>query len=191
MSGKFTHFYSDPIAYDEKVKRSTGPLNYNLDPNYAINNAKCFAPYGPRAGQQASDVIGQQIDVESFLKGVDRIKTKSNEQQATEPMNKYSSVNLPRCSNFLETEYSRFLTPSYEIRGLNVRDHNFEYPLHDPQCHIFENFAVNTQLQAKDNYRAKWQIPINDPSYLPNNKLGTPQIPNIDESKYGIFNPKR
>ncbi len=80
MSGKFTHLRYDQEAYNEEVGRSTDPMLYRLDPNFSVNTSKCFAPYGPRNAQEASVSVGQQIDVDSILRGVSKISTKSNRQ---------------------------------------------------------------------------------------------------------------
>jgi hypothetical protein len=171
-AGKFTHLRYDPEAYAEEINRSTDPLLYRLDPNFAVNCNKCFAPYGPRAGQQASDVIGQQTDIDSILRGISKINTKSNRQQMPTPVDDYHLLNRFNCSDNLESEYTRYTYPSFDIRGLNVRDLRFDYPLFDPQCQIFENFEVNTKLQAKDNHRAIWQTPLNQRDLFPVERLG-------------------
>jgi hypothetical protein len=70
-------------------------------------------------------------------------------------------------SFFLESENTRHTHPSYDVRGLNTPDLGLGYPLHDPQCQIFEPFQVNTRLQAKDNHKAVWQIPIDQTALMP------------------------
>lgn len=173
MSGKFTNLRYDQEAYAEEVARSTDPLLYRLDPNFSVNCNKCFAPYGPIGGQNNSVSVGNQIDVDSVLRGVSKISSKSNRQQIPDSLISYKNVTTPPdCSPALESEYTRFTFPAYEIRGLNIRDLNFDYPLHDPQCQIFENFQVNTRLQAKDNHRAIWQVPFNQRDLQPTERLG-------------------
>jgi hypothetical protein len=172
MAGNFTNLMYDNDAYQEKVNRSTGPLKYYTDANYAVNCRKCFPPYGPIGGQVASDAVGEQIDVESILRGYSKIHSKSNQQQIPDSLFGYKTRTNPDCDDALETEYTRYTYPAYDIRGLNVPDLNLGYPLHDPQCQIFENFAVNTRLQAKDNHRAIWQIPMNQRDLLPTERLG-------------------
>jgi|SRR5579872_329143 len=178
MAGNFTHMRYDPEAYSEEVQRSTGPVLYRLDPNYAVNTNKCFAPYGPRNGQEDSVAVGQQIDVDSILRGVSKINSKSNEQQVPDSIDGYYKFNLYDCNELLESEYTRYTFPSYDIKGLTVRDLRFEYPLFDPQCQIFEDFAVNTKLAAKDNHRAIWQIPFNQRDLYPTERLG--KVKNCD-----------
>jgi len=172
MAGNFTGLRYDPQAYREEVSRSTNPMLYKLDPNYAVNCNNCFAPYGPRDGHQNAVSVGNQVDIDSILRGLGNIQSKSNQQQMPVPLNQYSLHTPPQCSNTLETQYSRYTHPAYDIKGLNVRDMRLDYPLHDPQCQIFENFQVNTRLQAKDNHRAVWPTLIDQTPALPKERLG-------------------
>jgi hypothetical protein len=93
-------------------------------------------------------------------------------QQVPDPINNYSLFMRKDCNDALETEYTHYTTPAYDIRGLTTRDLRFEYPLYDPQCQIFESFAVNTKLQAKDQHRAVWQVPFDQKDLLPVERLG-------------------
>jgi hypothetical protein len=172
MAGRYTRMSYDQGAYDERIARSTDPMLYMLDPNYAVNCNRCFAPYGPIAGQQASDAIGEQIDVDSILKGVTKINSKSSQQQIPDSLNHYKLSHYKNCPDNLEPEYTRFTYPAYDIKGLTTVDLNYDYPLHDPQCQIFEDFAVNTRLQAKDNHRTIWQVPFDQADLLPTGRLG-------------------
>lgn len=172
MAGKFTNLRYDQEAYKEEVSRSTNPMIYRLDPNYAVNCNPCFAPYRPRAGHDNDVAIGQQIDVDSVLRGISKVSSKSNRRQMPDPINNYVVSTPGECSNALESEYTRYSNPSFDVKGLNVRDMRFGYPLHDPQCQIFENFEVNTRLQAKDDHRAIWQVPLNQKDLLPTERLG-------------------
>lgn len=172
MAGNFTRLDYDRDAYNDKIVRTTGPSNYRLDPNYAINCNRCFSPYGARNGHENAVAVGDKIDVDSILRGVNNINTKSNTQQAPKPLTQYQTYIPKDCSNILETEYSRFTNPSFDIKGLNVPDMRFGYPLHDPQCQIFENFEVNTRLQSKDNHCSIWQVPLDQRSSLPSERVG-------------------
>lgn len=172
MAGNFTNLRYDDQAYNEALGRSTRPLNYRLDPNYSTNCNKCFAPHGPRAGNQGAEAVGQQIDVDSILKGINKINTKSNDQQQVYPLNSYQTYMPKDCPDALESEYTRYTNPSFDLRGLTTNDLRLNYPLHDPQCNIFEDFSVNTRLQAKDNHRAIWQVPMNQRDLLPTERLG-------------------
>jgi len=172
MSGKFTRLRYDTDAYIESLSRSTGSLEYVLDPNYSINCNKCFAPYGPRDAQPDSVAVGNQTDIDSILRNYNKINTKSNIEQQMTPLRGYQLANLPDCSPSMESEYTRLAYPAYELKGLTTRDLNFGYPLFDPQCQIFENFAVDTRLQAKDNHRSIWQVPMDQPDLSRPRRLG-------------------
>ena len=177
MSGSCTRQQYDPLAYDERLARNNKLANYRLDANYAIHRQKCFAPYSSAIGAP-SDPISNQIDVDSILKGIHKNNTKSNHIQHCASTLLQSSPTiptiqgvLPDCHPQLETEYTRFTYPAYDIKGLNVPDMRMDYPLHDPQCHIFEDFQINTRLQAKDNHRAVWQEPLAMRTERKNNNL--------------------
>lgn len=193
MSGTFNRLRYDQPAYNEEVERSVNPMLYRLDPNYAVNCNQCFAPYGPRNGHEVSDAVGQQIDVDSILRGVSQINTKSNVQQQPDSLTGYQLRALNNCSDLLEPTYSRYQTPAYEIRGMTVPDLHLSYPIQDPQCQIFENFETNTRLQAKDNHRAVWQLPMRDgmicekmPAY-PTERLGPVKNFSNRNSNYAPF----
>lgn len=171
MAGKFTGLRYDDQAYNEHISRSTDPLKYRLDPNYAVNCNKCFAPHATGA-QPTADAAGQKIDVDSILRGIGKPHSKSNVQQLPQKLTNYNTVPLNDCPAPMESEYTRFTHPSFDIRGLNVPDMRLGYPLHDPQCQIFEDFSVNTRLQSKDNHKTIWQAPFSQRESLPTERLG-------------------
>lgn len=172
MAGKFTHLKYDKQAYAEQLARSTNPLGYRLDPNYAVNCNKCFSANGPRNGHEAAEAIGNKIDVDSILRGYGKINTKANNDQTVGVLNKTALNPVPDCFDGVESEYTRHTHPSFDLRGVGAKDLRLGYPLHDPQCQIFENFGVNTRLQAKDNHRTIWQDPIDQRNLLPTERLG-------------------
>lgn len=169
MSAKFTNLKYDPTTYRQDINRSVNPGMYRLDPNFAINTNKCFAPYGPRGGHEGSESVYDQTDIDSLLRG---IPNKNTRYQVPQPMGTYALQNLNERPDILETQYSRLSCPASDIKGLNVPDMRFDYPLYDPQCQIFENFEINTRLQAKDNHKADWQAPLNQRGLLPTERLG-------------------
>ena len=97
--------------------------------------------------------------------------SKANARQLPQSLNQYKPPALNKCPNVLEPQYSRYTHPSYDIKGLTTPDMRLDYPLHDPQCQIFENFQVNTRLQAKDNHKTVWQVPFDQKSLLPTERL--------------------
>ena len=168
MAGKFTNLRYDNEAYNEKIQRSTDPLLYKLDPHYVTNCNPCFPRSGP-VGQFDNQIFGDKIDVDSILRGYNRVNTKSNRSQIPQPLP--SSNNIPvNCNNAVDTEYSRYTHPKQELRGAE-NDIRFGYPLVDPQCHIFDNLQINTRLQAKDDHKTVWQVPMDQNAALPRERL--------------------
>jgi hypothetical protein len=159
----------DPAAYKEAVERSTGPLNYRVFPPYGYNCGECFRPYGLVGTSGVSAALGNSVDVDSILSGRTVLNSKANDFSQPTPLTGYKTFNRTDCSPFLETEYSRYTHPIQDYKGLYP---DRFYPLqHDPQCHIFEDFAVNTKLQAKDNHYAAYQIPLEQNDMVPTERL--------------------
>lgn len=183
MAGEYTRLGYEQDAYKEEVARSTGPLMYQLDTNSSINCKRCFAPYGPVGGLQGSDVVGNQTDIDSILRGITKMNTKSNKYQVPDSLDEYNLYAYNNCSPQLEQEYTRYTYPPSDIRGLTVPDMRFDYPLQDPQCQIFENFAVNTRLESKDAHRTVWQIPLEQSDAFPAQRLGKPKHYGYPQSK--------
>lgn len=167
MSGRFTKLRYDQDAYNDSLSRSTDPLLYKLDPHYANNCNPCFAAHGPRNSNTHTMEPGQKIDVDSILRGVNKINSKSINGQIPDSLQRYHTTVPIDCSNAFEQSSSRYTHPIHENKGLNTSDMRLSYPLHDPQCNIFENFSVDTRLQAKDNHKTIWQVPINQRDALP------------------------
>lgn len=178
MAGEYTRMNYDNEASRQRTQRSTDPLLYRLDPNFAVNCGRCFPQYDRVGGLGGSDAVGNQVDIDSILRGVAQLNSKSNSQQIPISLSGYNLTNYKDCSDQIETESSRYLTPAYEIRGMATQDLRLEYPLEDPQCNIFESFALNTRLQAKDNHRTVWQVPLDQRDALPVERLGRVMPPN-------------
>lgn len=176
MAGKFTHLKYDKDAYDDAAIRNNEQINYNLDPHFANNCNKCFSTYGPIGGHGGAIVSeNDKIDVDSILKGITKINTKSNRNQVPDSLRHYRTFMPQDCSNALESNYSRTSHPARELKGLAPRDMRLSYPLRDPQCNIFENFSVNTRLHSKDNHRTPWQKPLDQSSFFPPQRTSKPK----------------
>ena len=189
MSGKFTHLKYDQDAYNDSLSSSVNPMLYKLDPNYAVNYNRCFFPNGPRNGHDAAVSRPEdRIDVDSILRGLGKKSSKSISGQTPKSLNNFRTEIPPECESKMESVYSRYTHPAREIKGLHVDDMRFDYPLHDPQCHIFENFQVNTRLQAKDNHRTTWQIPIDQSTLYPSDHMGKlKNCTSTSRCEYGPF----
>ena len=66
-------------------------------------------------------------------------------------LSQYELRNARLCGNTLNPENTRLSHPAANYRDMNVN--RFYNLIHDPQEQIFWDFATNTKLEAKDNYR--------------------------------------
>jgi len=137
-------------------------MSYQIDHDYRSHPESCYA-------EQIKDedkYLGNQVDIESFLRGMNRVQTKSNKIQNTLP----GKIEIsPVCDDNVESAYSRYDKPL--VKTIEMDRIRMGFPLRDPQCQIFENFEINTRLQAKDNHKAVWQVPIDQSDIFPKNKV--------------------
>ena len=163
-AGMFTHQSNDPRAYAQKLMRDTYQSNYNLASYYANPPKPCLANNLSAGNKMYPSYIGRDVNLESVLQGQTRISSKDNKIDMPDPLPRSTRGvrdEIDECNDFLESEYTRYTNPAYEIRGLTTEDLRMEYPKEDPQCHIFESFSVNTRLQEKDNFVPTWNKPLN------------------------------
>lgn len=169
MAGKFTRLRYDPEAYDEHLAQTTDPLLYRLDKNFTTRCDRCYAP--DKWNQKTyDDTEAERIDIDSILRGLDRSHSKSAYHQQPRRIRGSRAISRLCPKSRLDSECSRYTHPASEIKGLACKDMRFDYPLIDPQCKIFEPFAINTRLQAKDDHRAVWQEPMDQSKFLPKPK---------------------
>lgn len=173
-SGNFTNLIYDNESYNEKLQMSVAPMSYILNPINYINTNQCYSLDTLNASNSGAVSTGNQIDIDSVLKNIDNINSKSTRMNHPQSLKQYPSYMLNTCSsqNDINTKYTRLTDPATNIRGLTDYRLNFGFPKYDPQCNIFEDFAVNTQLQAKDTFISTWQIPLNSNNSQPTTKLG-------------------
>jgi hypothetical protein len=166
MAGNFTRLHYDQKAYDEQVGRSTYALGYRLNPYYS-NNCTQTQRCQKKTHIEPSKELGDRVQTESMLKGINNKNTKVTEYQHPIPLQKMKRIDVPDCYSTIHPEFTRLTYPSFEVKGETVKDMRMGYPLHDPQCAIFDNFSVNTRLAAKDGHRAIWQVPMSQDSIFP------------------------
>lgn len=157
MSAHSSRMQYDYPAYAEALKRSTDPLKYYLYPGYGYNCNECFPSAGVVDTHAGNISNKHAIDIDSIMSGRTVLNSKANDFSQPTPLN-YQTSTYPLCNRFIEPEYSRFTHPIQNYRGMYP---DRFYPLiQDPQCNIFWNFEVNSQLEAKDNHLAIFQIPL-------------------------------
>lgn len=89
----------DKCAYKENLDRSTGSLEYILDPVKYENKKKCRHEFGLVSGQDVSLVKGNLIDLESELRGQTRKLSKCNADEFFPDSGKKIHINNPSGSD--------------------------------------------------------------------------------------------
>ena len=171
----------DCCAYEDKLTESVGPLGYRLNPNQIHNCDQCLSTLGPRSsyqGQGVSTSVGHPVatsqalvDVESILSNRNVKTSKCRKDQVNNiDVTKFKLQHMRVCNDFLNPLSSRLSYPAANYRDMAV---NRFYNLNqNPQANIFWNFAVNTTLEAKDNFIEQLPHPRKDNS-LPTELKGT------------------
>lgn len=153
----------DEDAYSDKLSESTYSLNYRINANQINNENKCRSKFGPRTGYMGHGVstprdIGYAeaqdlIEVDSIFsnRNTKHSKSKKGSVNPENPLEMYKLYDSNMCSDYLDPLYSKDTHAPSNYRGMEV---NRFYNLpRNPQNVIFEDFSVNTRLEAKDNYR--------------------------------------
>lgn len=158
----------DEQAYQDKLMESVSPLGYQLNPYHKTNCNACLSIFGPRAGLMGEGVstviptgstrriapVNDVIDIESLLtnRNLKLSKTKMGEVNDID-VTKFKLTHSDICDEFLNPLSSKLSYPAYELRGAPI---NRFYDLQkNPQENIFYDFAINTKLEAKDNFVAE------------------------------------
>lgn len=153
----------DDETYTDKVTESTYSVNYRINSDQTHNEQRCRSRFGPRTGYMGYGVsaprdlgcAGAQdlIEVDSIFsnRNTKNSKSKKGRVNAENPIDTYKLYDAKTCGNELDPLYSKDTHPSSNYRDLEV---NRFYNLpRNPQNIIFEDFSVNTRLEAKDNFK--------------------------------------
>lgn len=173
----------DQCAYDDYLSDSVGPLLYKLNPNQINNCNSCLSVFGPRSsgGAQSygvSSFVGNKtapaqelVDLESVLSNRNVLASKCKDAQVNDiDVTKFKLQHARVCNDFLDPVATHLTNPPANYRGMNI---NRFYNLpKNPQTNIYYDWAVNTQLEAKDNYRERVPRLIKDDLVLPREFMG-------------------
>ena len=154
----------DKCAYDDKLSESVAPLLYQLNPNRINNCTGCLSVFGPRSsymGYGVSTPIGDitapsqaLVDVESILSNRNVIASKCKDGKVNDiDITKFRLQHARICNDYLDPICTHLTNPPANYRGRNIN--RFFNTIKPAQDNIFWNFAVNTKLEAKDNYRER------------------------------------
>lgn len=156
----------DQNAYADKLSESVAPVAYKLNPNQIASCSACLSTQGPRSslgahsfGVSAASLqnpapLLQLVDVDSILssRNVLQSKTKSGRVNPID-VSKFKLQHPRICNSFLDPLATHLTNPPQNYRGMSI---NRFYNLHKPaQANIFYDFAINTKLEAIDNYRER------------------------------------
>jgi hypothetical protein len=162
----------DPDTYSDRVQESTAPLMYNMDINANVNCNVCIPQKTTlkSTGFLLNNNFPNLIDTETVL--TNRNMVASNSRMGE--MNTYDMSKLKKDNpqNLCPDQYipiqSRFEMPPVTSKDVLV-DRFIDLPK-NPQQNLFWNFAVNTQLEAKDNYIPRKQKLVDPYLALPTKK---------------------
>lgn len=184
-AGYFTGQKYDKCAYPEDLFESTAPYSYVMNSDRIHNCGGCLTTFGPRGGYLGSgvssptgDVVAaaqQNVDIDSVLsnRNVPLSKCKKGKVNPID-VTKIKTKDVPVCNDYLDGQNTRMTEPAMFYRGTAV---NRFYDLNkNPQENIFYDWAINTSLEAKDNFIPNIPTPI-DNQILPNGKINTSWAP--------------
>lgn len=203
MSSQSSVFYGhssrlsyDHPAYEDKLSESVSPVLYKLNPNQISNCNNCLSVWGPRPAQGAHSfgvsttlptnrvALSQElVDLESILSNRNVLASKCKDGKLNPIDITNFKLQHPRtCNDFLDPISSHLTNPPQNYRGISI---NRFYDLNkNPQSNIFYDFAVNTKLEAIDNFREKIPNIIKYDPTLPSEVRGQP-------SKFGYVQCQR
>lgn len=167
----------DKCYYDDRLSESVSPLLYKLNPNQINNCNSCLSVFGPRAGHNGAGASSfasvhttapaqQVVDVESVLSNRNVIASKCKDGRVNDiDVTQFQLQHARICNDFLDPISTHLTNPSANYRGMSI---NRFYNLpKQPQANIFWDFAINTTLEAKDNYRERIPRLIDNELALP------------------------
>lgn len=169
----------DKCYYDDYLSDSVSPLLYKLNPAQVNNCNSCLSVFGPRSSIQGnsygvSTLVGdvplpaqKLTELESILTNRNVIASKCKDGKVNDiDVTKFHLQHARICNDFLDGVASRLTNPPENYRSLSI-NRFYDLPK-NPQANIFYDFAVNTKLEAKDNYRER----------VPNLMKFDPALPN-------------
>jgi len=194
--GHSSRLIYDRDTYNDRLIESVGPANYRLNDNSIYNCEQCLSTLGPRTALMGNSVstptkIGfppataqKLTDVESILSNRNMVASRSRRAEVNDiDVTQIESVNLKLCDNYLNPSASRLTNPVQNYRDMAI---NRFYDMdNNPQRAIFWNSAIDSKLEAKDNYcevMPKLWKDLDHPTPEPD----CPNVNNIYKIPYGV-----
>lgn len=162
--GHNSGFKADKCFYNDYLSESVGPLLYRLNPTQINNCQACLSVFGPRSshnGYGDSTTVGHTtapaqdlVDVESILSNRNVIASRCKDGKVNDiDVTKFHLQHARVCNDFLDPVASHLTAPPQNYRGMSIN--RFTDLPKNAQANIFYDFAINTQLEAKDNYQER------------------------------------
>lgn len=160
--------YDDGV-YEDKIRASTYSLKYKLSPDQMHNCKSCLSTLGPRGAKNGVSKARQTgyassqdlVDVESVLLNRN-VKMSKHPRDGVNPVDvtKHKLMHARICNNQLNPETTRLSYPASNYRDMPI-NRFYDLPK-DPQANIYWDIAVNTRLEAIDNFRPEVPVPWAD-----------------------------
>ena len=183
----------DPCYIRDDITQSTAPLQSVIDPNRVKSCQNCVSLFGPRAshnGTEDSIPISEPgltpaqslVDIDSVMSNRN-VKASRCKRDFVNPVDvfKYQTYDNKFCNRFLDPMATIESFPKQLYREMSIN--RFYDTINNPQVNIYYDWAVNTQLEAKDNYDNPYPFSIAGNDVLPNPIPGTSQTGNIEFDK--------
>lgn len=161
MQGHSSRLGYDHCFIKDDIAQSVSPLLWTLDPTRINNCQACLSVFGPRSGHNGygnSTTVGHRtapaqdlVDVESVLSNRNVVASRCKDGKVNDiDVTKFKLQHARTCNDFLDPVATHLTNPPQNYREMGI---NRFYDLHTPaQANIYWDIAVNTQLEAKDNY---------------------------------------
>ena len=156
----FTRYYDDKYRIEKQLQQSTDVGRYHLNvPGNGLNPEYVEDPH-IRLTKWGGNYRTNHINLDSDLKGLTRNLTHDNINQNNYTLYSTNSSKKYYKSNFMNTEQSRSILPTWQTRDL--QQNNFNYLYLDPQKNVCLPFYnnLNTRILDRDYFVKKTHCSI-------------------------------
>ena len=182
----------DPDFIRDDIEQSTAPIMSVLDPNRVKNCNQCLSLNGPRASHNgwgdSIPIANPSVTPAQDLIDIDSIMSNRNVRQDRSKKGhvnmvdvfKFKTYDSKICDRGLDPLNSTLTYPKQLYREMSI---NRFYDLNNnPQTNIYYDWAINSQLEAKDNYDYPYPFFIGQDNSLPKavrgpNSQANPEYP--------------
>ena len=151
----------DDATYVDRLHESTDPLLYRVNRTQMYNCDNCLSVLGPRGGSKnpaISRVNKGGLAPAQDLADLESIMTNRNVRLSKARTGHVNPIDVTKyklnhnriCNDTLNPESTRLSYPAMMYRETSI-NRFYDLP-QNPQEPIFWDFAVDTKLEAKDNY---------------------------------------